>query len=292
MFDICFYHFPCSDGITSAWCVKRGLPNIYLYGVKPGVKEVNNKYYNDKSIVFVDCCPSEDLLDDILIRCKNITILDHHITNKELIEKYQGHPKLEAVFDMDRAGCQITWDYFFPTEKRYWFVDYVADRDLWKFELENSKLINLALFEFEYLTLEGLYKIPPYNEEKFIKETLLPQIKIIEDKNKRIMEHDTYKTKRAKLSVGDNKYDLWLGCTSGFLVSDFGHLLYNKKFDDNTMPDCAAIWKYDLENDLFKVSLRGEKVDVSKIAKHFGGGGHKAAAGFEYKGKLQDIFSF
>ncbi len=38
-----------------------------------------------------------------------------------------------------------------------------------------------------------------------------------------------------------------------------------------------------------KVSLRSKKTDVSKIAKKFGGGGHKKAAGFRRKGKIKEI---
>jgi phosphoesterase RecJ-like protein len=46
----------------------------------------------------------------------------------------------------------------------------------------------------------------------------------------------------------------------------------------------VAIFIYELEPGTFKVSLRSsDQVDVSAIAKKFGGGGHKKAAGFEMK---------
>jgi len=38
-----------------------------------------------------------------------------------------------------------------------------------------------------------------------------------------------------------------------------------------------------------KVSLRSKKTDVSKIAKKFGGGGHKKASGFRKKGSLKEV---
>ena len=46
--------------------------------------------------------------------------------------------------------------------------------------------------------------------------------------------------------------------------------------------DFAVIWYYDHEDRKIKVSLRAfhDNVDVSEIAKRFGGGGHKKAAGF------------
>ena len=61
-------------------------------------------------------------------------------------------------------------------------------------------------------------------------------------------------------------------------------------------PDCdfAMIWYYDHEDRLNKVSLRAfhDAVDVSELAKTFGGGGHKKAAGFQISGELcvDDIF--
>lgn len=48
------------------------------------------------------------------------------------------------------------------------------------------------------------------------------------------------------------------------------------------------------KNDHIKASLRSEAhkgVDVSKIARHFKGGGHKLASGFEIKGKLKQVGS-
>ena len=56
-------------------------------------------------------------------------------------------------------------------------------------------------------------------------------------------------------------------------------------------PDCdfAMIWYYDHEDRINKVSLRSfhDHVDVSEIAKQFGGGGHKKAAGFTLPGDAQ-----
>ena len=61
-------------------------------------------------------------------------------------------------------------------------------------------------------------------------------------------------------------------------------------------PDCdfSLIWYYDHQDRIIKVSLRSfhDKIDVSEIAKEFGGGGHKKASGFQLSGELcvDDIF--
>ncbi len=55
--------------------------------------------------------------------------------------------------------------------------------------------------------------------------------------------------------------------------------------------DCA-IFMYQINAVTYKVSLRSKKiVDVSKVAEHFGGGGHVRAAGFYYKGEPEEILA-
>ena len=61
-------------------------------------------------------------------------------------------------------------------------------------------------------------------------------------------------------------------------------------------PDCdfAMIWYYDHDDRMVKVSLRAfhDHIDVSEIAKKYGGGGHKKAAGFTLPGDahVDDLF--
>ncbi|MCB7303549.1 bifunctional oligoribonuclease/PAP phosphatase NrnA [Bariatricus massiliensis] len=54
----------------------------------------------------------------------------------------------------------------------------------------------------------------------------------------------------------------------------------------------VAIFMYELETGLYKVSLRSsEGVDVSVVAQYFGGGGHKRAAGFSMNGTAHDVIN-
>lgn len=52
----------------------------------------------------------------------------------------------------------------------------------------------------------------------------------------------------------------------------------------------VAMFLYQLEEDLYKISLRSKReIDVSKIAVEFDGGGHVRAAGFEVRGNLEQV---
>lgn len=54
----------------------------------------------------------------------------------------------------------------------------------------------------------------------------------------------------------------------------------------------VAIFMYELENGTFKVSLRStEAVDVSEVARYFGGGGHVRAAGCTMSGTVHDVIN-
>ena len=60
----------------------------------------------------------------------------------------------------------------------------------------------------------------------------------------------------------------------------------------NTRGVEVAIFMYELDQNVFKVSLRsGNEVDVSKIAGYFGGGGHEKASGVTMTGTPQDILN-
>lgn len=54
----------------------------------------------------------------------------------------------------------------------------------------------------------------------------------------------------------------------------------------------VAVFGYEIEKNLFKVSLRSKKeIDVSKIASYFGGGGHVRAAGCTMAGTFHDVLN-
>ena len=54
----------------------------------------------------------------------------------------------------------------------------------------------------------------------------------------------------------------------------------------------VAIFMYEQKTNIYKVSLRSkDKIDVSRIAQYFGGGGHRKAAGFTMHGSPHDVLN-
>jgi hypothetical protein len=52
------------------------------------------------------------------------------------------------MFDMEKSGCLLTWEWFFKNRQPPQALLAVNDRDLWKFELPWTREIFLALTSY------------------------------------------------------------------------------------------------------------------------------------------------
>ena len=315
-----YYHSPCSDGHAAAWAIKHHLGQLIEYSADgaykimyipsaPGCQQIDQSLFvvGGSEAWFLDLMPSYDMLRDLCSRCTRVVILDHHKTNLDICGRI--HPEdfaiggwaanLELVFDMKRAGCQIAWDWITTQiqipdnsgqQPRPWFLEYIADRDLWTWRLPNSKLINTALFGLKLtITPDAIaQKLAPIrtpeDQERFIANELMPYALAAEEFNNDLLRGACHKATECQLIIPMTKetYRVWLGTTIGSLRSDLGNQLCNKPFPDGQKPDLSASWHYEFPADEWWISLRSldTGADVSAIAKQFGGGGHMRAAGF------------
>ena len=69
----------------------------------------NNNYQN---VIYIDFTPSESIRKIIEEKQMNVLILDHHLAVKEEIEEWcKSYPKVEYIFDNERCGTKIYYDY-------------------------------------------------------------------------------------------------------------------------------------------------------------------------------------
>jgi hypothetical protein len=313
----CFYHKYCSDGLAAAWCVKMKYSDCEIIGVTPQQNSLDEALYKKQKVIFVDVCPSEKVLKNVYSKAKSITILDHHKTYEKMVKqvnkkheekekkKYgdkvdKKRKKIDLVFDLNRAGCQIAWDHYNKKSKsRPWFLDYIADRDMWKFNLKNSKLINMALYDkrlINFISFDRMYNMSEKDTKKLIDEELLPYASIIESRNQHNLQQAARFSLKAEMNINGKKYNCWLGAIEGSLKSEFGNMLCAKKFKNGELPDFAAIWRYDPKSGEWWIALRSDskRTEVDKICEAVDekGGGHAAAAGFTIypNSHLKDYF--
>lgn len=278
------YHKNCADGMGAAWAAYQCFGDTAEYIAVAYQEPV--PHIEDGSLVYmVDFSFKKDVLNAMAEKNK-IIILDHHKTAKEdLSDATPVAPgevatgKINAWFDMDHSGAALTWKFFFPGVELPTLLKYIQDRDLWKWELDKSKEISAwiasnewSLGSFQYMFVE-IHK----NFESCVKvgsALLRAQEQTVEMMSAFAKVYDTAWGKCALVNATAH----W---------SELGNYLC-KKF-----PEAQFSVSYYFDESTEKVKFSGRSVgdfDVSAIAKEFGGGGHKNAAGFSLASDHLSLF--
>lgn len=269
---VILYHANCMDGTGSkysAW--KKFGDNAEYYACQYSKPLPDFERGPDTEVYFLDYSTSRTELEALGEACGKVVVLDHHQTAREALEGCN-HPNVEIVFDMERSGAVIAWNYFHPDAETPLLLQFVQDRDLWKFKFgDDSKTVHAGLG-----TLKGdMYAWDRYSENKGRHE--LDELFDIGDI---LLERDSDAVK-AQVPANVKVVD-FMGYRCGFLntgqlVSEMGHAMYS---DETLNVDIGICWFVTKEDQVI-LSLRSAKdgPDVSKIAKMFQGGGHHSAAG-------------
>ena len=261
---VVLYHKDCPDGFSAAWVAwtKLGdkadyVPVIHQLPPPEGL--------TDKTIYMVDFVYPGKILDNILENNKKVIVLDHHESVEHEVKRVPG-----SVYDVNHSGAVITWQYFYPGAPIPKLLKYVEDVDLWNLKLPHTREIE-AFLERQPRNFEGWGRLAHdlENEGKF-QEYINEGRAMVEYKNALVEEIAS----QADLVSFDGHDVFAINYTNaGMLTSEIGHTLYIKK------PPFSIIWGERANG--IKVSMRSDgTVDVSEIAKKYGGGGHKASAGF------------
>jgi oligoribonuclease NrnB/cAMP/cGMP phosphodiesterase (DHH superfamily) len=195
----------------------------------------------------------------------SVTALDHHEGVRSVTE---GVPK--HVFDSNRSGASIAWDFFHPGEPRPKLINHVEDDDLFRFTLADTREIITYLevqpFDFEVWD-EFAHKLDDPTAVDLMMHTARAYRDYFEKMAAIAVDH-------AKL-VSFDGHEIYFA-TAGpvkSLRSLVGNLLAKKK------GPCSLV--VSAHPNGYGVSIRGDgSVDVSKIAAKFGGNGHPNSSGF------------
>ena len=127
-FDICVYHSPCSDGLASAWIVKRISPttDLFPYKFQSLIDDQTITLLTGKTVLFADCAPKLIELELLQKTCTYILVLDHYKTNKDILYSSL-NTSVEFIYKENLSGCQIVWEYFHKDTPTPWFINYIAD---------------------------------------------------------------------------------------------------------------------------------------------------------------------
>jgi len=264
---VVIYHGNCTDGFSAAWAAWNKLGDKAEYiGIDPD--ESPDRSIVGKEVYMIDVA-YHDGLEKFVADNKKVVIIDHHSTNKEIVELFS-----EGVFDMNHSAAVLSWKYFNPQKPVPLLLSYVEDVDLWRLKMPNTDEIISALDMFDF-SFENWSRIAKdfENQSKF--KEYVENGKIVLAYQNKLIERLIANNLRVVEFLGQKVYVV----NSPNFSSQIGNIIANK------LPPMGIVW-YEEKDGSVHVSLRSiGDTDVSKMAKKFGGGGHKHAAGFRVENR-------
>lgn len=260
------FHANCADGFCSAWIARRAMPDAEFVAVNYSESPPD---VTGLEVYILDFSYKRPVMLEMLESAAHTVILDHHKTAVQELEGLVHDNRLEAknaliIFDMNKSGGRLTWEYFFPGQPSPWLVDYTEDRDLWLWKLPESKELNAALASY------------PQTFEQWDDLCAKSKLGILCKEGAAILRYQRQTVESQAKNAVEIEMDghRVLSLNATVLISEIGEKLAQGR------PFSAT---YFIRGDGKKVwSLRSREggIDVSEIAKQHGGGGHKATAGF------------
>ena len=263
----CLYHADL-DGWGSAYSLWKALKDTDVllfievqYGQEPPYEAL--RAFGPDQVYVVDFSYKAEVLTHFLDEFPNTFTIDHHATSYEdLWKAYSGREAGWWHHDVNFSGCVLTWQHFFPEEEIPEILLYVQDRDLWKFELENSKEINafIASLPKDFEEWDQFYTPEAYDAGRAI---IRLQEKEIERRLKDVRMVEIAGHMVPCVNASEN-------------ISELGAAMCE------AYPDAPFSMSYcDRGDGKRSYSLRSRNgFDVSVVAEKWNGGGHLAASGF------------
>jgi uncharacterized protein len=274
----CYFHSDDMDGWASSAVVLRKYPNADFcgYNYEPKLPIIAKGY----DIVFmVDCSCSVEEMKYLMDNNKKFVWIDHHAKKIWDILKVM-NPDGLLDSGSQNSACVLTWKYLYPKEEIPQFLLYVQDLDIWKFELSNSKEINIAM----NIELKGWRNLILDSIEKRYPGISINKLKERGELYLRVENNQIGFLLKTMKVISLHGYITGV-VNSPIHTSFIGHRL----LAENPNIQVALIWY--CFGDAIYCSLRSRgDVDVAKIASMYGGGGHKPASGFRInKSVIEDI---
>lgn len=281
------YHAQCTDGTGAKFAALDGLEKLHAKDkVKPNIQAIAVNYNQPmpdmvpgSTVYIVDFSYKRAELLQLRTDHKKVVVIDHHKTAQEELKGLS-----DCIFDMNKSGAVLTWEYFHDIKKDPVpkVLLHVQDRDLWKFEMDRTKAVHAGLSLLAG-KMQG-WKQCCKSEISF--NRLVMKGAAIEQYNSMKVEQATNKIRKIRWE----NYDVGV-YNSPDLQSEIGNAIYSECREEDLSPKYHFGMVYCITNEnkvLFSLRSRGD-IDVSEIAKKYGGGGHKAAAGFS--GTLDQLVS-
>lgn len=258
--DLVIYHDSCTDGFGAAfaaWHARRDKASYFPAKYREPPPDVTGK-----NVLIVDFSYPRDILLKMREKARSILVLDHH---KSAMQDLQD---LDFVhFDMTSSGAMLSWAFFHPDEHPPLLIKYIQDRDLWQWRLPNSREFSAGFMNVPFLFAEYARCMQDSAVHSVINQGAII-VKYIDSEVAKICKHAAKRRLKAAPDL------TCMVVNTHAWVSEVGSRLCERS-------DVAVMWYMDHESGAWRVSLRSRSgVDITPVARKYGGGGHEQAAGF------------
>jgi oligoribonuclease NrnB/cAMP/cGMP phosphodiesterase (DHH superfamily) len=280
--DCVVYHKGCADGLTAAWALWRIAPTArFLAATYDDDVDALLEATRGRHVIVVDLSFSRAVHLRVRAVAAALLVLDHHASAYRDVGAER-----DAVFDMTRSGATLAWAYANDAPAPP-LVACVQDRDLWQWRLPHSEQFSAAYelllsgaHENDASFLTTMHSIDALYCSSSLKGFIAEGAVLLRSNAAHIA-----RVLRDKNAVGRRRlrgFDVVV-VNSTVLISELGAALCSAY----PTACCAIVCRYDAAKSAHSVSARSSatthpEIDCSAIAKHFGGGGHRQAAGWKW----------
>lgn len=261
---VVLYHGNCPDGFGGAYAAwKKFGDSAEYYPLSRTLPEP--AALHGATLYFIDFCYPKELMDPYVAEAQRLVMLDHHQGVEEVVRSMP-----EYVYDKNRSGASIAWDYFHPGVPMPKLLQYVEDDDLFRFTLPETKAV-LAYLAVQPHTFELWDAIATDLDNPEHSAKLMAKLATYREYFDLLVE---YTASRAKpvLFEGHEVYMVTVNPLKPF-VSAVGASLRQK------YPPFALL-AHAFPGGM-RISMRGDDtVDLAKLAQKYGGNGHPNSAAF------------
>lgn len=256
-----------------------------------------------KFMIFADIGLNTPKYADILERRGNLVMLDHHNTSLHLVGRHWAQIEERN----ERCGTRMLRDYLIwindlegvgqgnilKSSSYRNFADLIDDHDRWIRKIDGSEdMATIMSFLGQKDFIERFkdpkdricQNIPRGRGKSFLTEFEDDLLGLLSKRRDESITEVVKKAKTRVLSLPDGT-----SVTAGIVITDEPNisLLLNRMLEERSDIEIAV--SVCLDKGAVSLRSRGGTPDVSQIAGHFGGGGHKAAAGHRLPPDLNDV---
>lgn len=273
MMVTCVYHKADLDGQCSAAIIALEHPDCFLVPMQYGdsldlLTSLTEGCVEGDMIYIVDFNLPIQVCREYISRGIDVIWVDHHKTAIDAAEKEGFNPRgLRRIGD---AACVLTWEYFNGAEPPR-VVRLLGEYDV--------RRLTDEVIALQYGMRQQGFTANPKDPlwEELLKE-MLPLDAIMAEGRSIYQYITTENARHAKTKCFTAVIDglVWLCANHGPANSQFFDSIYDPRKHDLMCKfylNSACRW-------LFSLYSTKPEIDVSEIAKRYGGGGHRGAAGF------------